>query len=86
VTLVLASILTVGYLLTQAKVTLMVDGYGEPFYTHQTSVEALLKEAGLEIRPEDIVSPGLEASIAEGDVISIRRARSVAVQVDDRTI
>ncbi|MFQ5812889.1 MAG: ubiquitin-like domain-containing protein [Anaerolineae bacterium] len=86
VMLTLASILTVGYLQTQAQVTLMVDGYGEPFYTHQTSVEALLKEAGLEIQPQDIVSPGLEAAIADGDVISVRRASPVTVQADDRSI
>lgn len=86
VILTLAGILTVGYLQTQAQVTLMVDGYGEPCYTHQTSVEALLKEAGLEIYSKDIVSPGLEASIADGRVISVRRARPVTVQADDRTI
>jgi uncharacterized protein YabE (DUF348 family) len=84
--LTLAGILTVGYLQTQIQVTLLVDGYPEPFRTHQASVEALLKEAGLEIRPKDIVSPGLEASIADGDVISVRRARPATVQVDDRTI
>lgn len=84
--LILASLLTVGYFQTQTPVTLMVDGYGEPFRTHQTSVEALLKEAGLEIHQKDIVSPGLEASIAEGEVISVRRARPVAVEVDGRTI
>jgi uncharacterized protein YabE (DUF348 family) len=86
VTLGLAGILAVGYFQTRAKVTLMVDGYGEPFYTHQTSVEALLKEAGLEINPEDTVSPGLEASIADGEIISVRRARPATVQVDDRSI
>ena len=84
--LTLAGILTVGYLQTQPQVTLMLDGYSEPFRTHQTSVEALLKEAGLEVRPQDTVSPGLEASIADGDVISVRRARPATVQVDDRTI
>ena len=84
--LTLTSILTVGYLQTQTRVTLMVDGYGEPFYTHQTSVEALLKEAGLEIQPQDIVSPGLETPIADGEVISVRRARPATVQVDDRVI
>ena len=73
--LTLAGILTVGYLQTQTQVTLMLDGYSEPFRTHQTSVESLLKEAGLEIHPKDTVSPGLEASIANGDVISVRRVR-----------
>jgi uncharacterized protein YabE (DUF348 family) len=86
VMLILASLLTVGYFQTQTQMTLMVDGYGHPFRTHQTSVEALLKEAGLEIHQKDIVSPGLEASIGEGEVISVRRARPVAVQVDGRTI
>jgi len=84
--LTLASILTVGYLQTQTQVTLMLDGNPEPFRTHQTSVEALLREAGLEIHSKDIVSPGLEASIADGDVISVRRARPATVQVDDCTI
>jgi uncharacterized protein YabE (DUF348 family) len=86
--LTLASLLTVGYFETQTQVTLMVDGYGYPgpFRTHQTSVEAFLKEAGLEVHHKDIVSPGLEASIADGGVISVRRARPVTVQVDDHTI
>ncbi len=84
--LALASVLTVGYLQTQVRVTLMVDGYGESIYIHQTTVEALLKEAGLEIHPKDTISPGLEASIADGEVISVRRARPATVQVDDRVI
>jgi uncharacterized protein YabE (DUF348 family) len=84
--LILAGLLTVGYFQTQTRMTLMVDGYGQPFRTHQASVEALLKEAGLEIQQKDIVSPGLEASIAEGEVLSVRRARPVTVQVDGRTI
>lgn len=84
--LILASILTVGYLRTQTQVTLLVNGYPEPFRTHQTSVEALLKEAGLAIHQKDIVSPGLEAPIANGEVIFVRRARPVTVQVDGRTI
>jgi uncharacterized protein YabE (DUF348 family) len=82
----LAGILAVGYLLTQAQVILMVDGYPESFYTHQTTVEALLREAGLEIHSKDTVSPGLGASIANGDTVSIRRARPATVQVDDRTV
>ncbi len=84
--LTLAGILTVGYLQTQTQVTLMLDGYSEPFRTHQTSVESLLKEAGLELCPKDTISPGLEASIANGDVISVRRARPATIQVDDRTV
>jgi len=84
--LALASLLTVGYFQTQIQVTLVVDGHPEFFRTHQTSVEALLREAGLEIHPKDIVSPGLETSIENGEVVSIRRARQVIVQVDGRTI
>lgn len=84
--LTLAGILTVGYFHTQIPVTLLVDGYGEPFRTHQTSVEPLLKEAGLEIHPQDILSPGLDAPITTGAVIFIRHARPVTVQVDGRTL
>lgn len=84
--LILASLLTVGYFRTQAQVTLMVDGHFEILRTHQTSVEAFLKEVKLEIHQEDILSPSLEAPIASGEVISIRRARPITIQVDDRTI
>ena len=84
--LTLAGILAVGYFHTHTPMTLLVDGYGEPFRTHQTSVEALLKEAGLEIHPQDILSPGLDAPIKTGEVIFIRRARPVTVQVDGRTV
>jgi len=85
-TLTLASILTVGYFQTQTQVTLVVDGRPEFLRTHQTSVEALLKETGLEVRSKDIVSPGLEASLADREMISVQRARPATVQVDDRTI
>jgi uncharacterized protein YabE (DUF348 family) len=84
--LILASLLTVGYFQTQAQVTLMVDGHFEILRTHQTSVKAFLKEVDLEIHREDIVSPGLEALITSGEVISIGRARPITIQVDDRTI
>jgi len=83
--LTLAGILAVGYFHTQIPVTLLVDGYGEPFRTHQTSVETVLKEAGLEIHPQDILSPALDAPIKSGEVIFIRHARPVTVQVDGRT-
>lgn len=86
VTLTLASLLTLGYFQTQTQVTLIIDGRPELLRTHQTSVEAFLKEAGLEIHPKDIVQPGLNAPIKDGTVISIHRARPVTVRVDDRTI
>jgi len=85
-TLALASLLTMGYLRTGIQVTVTIDGHPRQFRTHQTSVGALLEEIGLEVHPQDIVSPGLEAPLRDGDVISVRRARPVVVEADGRTI
>jgi uncharacterized protein YabE (DUF348 family) len=84
--LALASMMTAGYLSTRAEVTLVLNGLVWHLRTHQTSVEAFLNEAGLEVYPEDIVSPGLDAPIEPGGTITVQQARSVTIEVDGRVI
>lgn len=84
--LALGSLMTAGYLLTQAEVTLVLNGLVWHLRTHQTSVEAFLNEAGIEVYPEDIVSPGLTASIQPGGTITVQQARSVTIEADGRVI
>jgi uncharacterized protein YabE (DUF348 family) len=84
--LALASLMTAGYLSTQAEVTLVLNGLVWHLRTHQTSVEAFLNEGGLEVHPEDIVSPGLAAPIEPGDTITVQQARSVTIEADGRVI
>jgi uncharacterized protein YabE (DUF348 family) len=84
--LALASMMTAGYLSTQAEVTLVLNGLVWHLRTHQTSVEAFLNEAGIEVYPEDIVSPDLAAPIEPGGTITVQQARSVTIEADGRAI
>jgi len=84
--LALGSLMTAGYLSTRAEVTLVLNGLVWHLRTHQTSVEAFLNEAGLEVYPEDMVSPGLAAPIRPGGTITVQQARSVTIEADGRMI
>ena len=67
--LALGSLMTAVYLSTQAEVTLVLNGLVWHLRTHQTSVEAFLDEAGIQVHPEDIVSPSLATPIQAGGTI-----------------
>jgi len=84
--LALASLMTTGYLSTQAEVTLVLNGLVWHLRTHQASVGAFLNEVGVEIHPEDLVSPGLTAPIRPGDTITVQQARLVTIEADGRVI
>jgi len=84
--LALASLMTAGYLSTQAEVTLVLNGLVWHLRTHQTSVEAFLNEAGIEVYPEDIVSPDLAAPVQTGGTITVQQARLVTIEADGRAI
>jgi uncharacterized protein YabE (DUF348 family) len=84
--LALASLMTAGYLSTQAEVTLVLNGLVWHLRTHQASVEAFLNEAGIEVYPEDIVSPTLAASIEPGGTITVQQARLVTIEADGQVI
>jgi len=84
--LALASLMTAGYLSTQTEVTLVLNGLAWHLPTHQASVEAFLNEAGIEVYPEDIVSPGLAAPIQPGSTITVQQARPVTIEADGRVI
>lgn len=66
-------------------ITLVVDGVARPIRTHQQTVGALLLDAGLTLRPEDIVDPAPETSLQPGMTVSVYRARPVTIQADGRT-
>lgn len=84
--LTLAALLVVGYQRTSIRVSLVVDGQSRAVNTHQTTVEALLREAGLTLYPKDRVEPALSERLLAGTTVNVHRARPVVVQVDGRTI
>ncbi len=85
VILVVVGGLAATYQADAIPVTLIVDGEARPVRTHQQTVGALLLDAGLTLRPEDIVEPAPETSLQPGMTVSVSRARPVTIQADGRT-
>ncbi|MBX7213230.1 MAG: ubiquitin-like domain-containing protein [Thermoflexales bacterium] len=76
------STLTVGYFstLTPARI---VDGPRViDINTHQTTVAAALREAGVVLDPADQVNPPRDAALSRGDAITIKRATPARVLID----
>ncbi|GIV84751.1 MAG: hypothetical protein KatS3mg052_1758 [Candidatus Roseilinea sp.] len=77
------SLLTVGYLNTFTPATIVDGDKVINVRTHQVTVEGALREAGVELLPEDIVLPEKTAPLNRNDTIVIQRAKLVQLSVDD---
>ncbi len=78
----LLSLLTAGYLFTFTSATLVDGNRTIGIRTHQNTVGAALREAGVQILPEDIISPAVDQPLSHNAQIKIQRAKLVRVQVD----
>ncbi len=78
----LLSLLTAGYLGTFTSATLVDGNRTITIRTHQNSVGAALREAGIQTLPEDIISPALDQPLNHNGQIKIQRAKLVRIQVD----
>ncbi len=76
--------LTAGYRATLTPITLTIDGDSRVVKTHQPTVELLMADLGLGLRPEDHFSPKLSTALTPGLEIKISRAKPVVVVVDGR--
>lgn len=63
-------------------VTVTVDGFREPVRTSRATVGQLLADLGVRLRPEDAVTPGLDAPLAPGLAVTVQRARPGRVDAD----
>jgi uncharacterized protein YabE (DUF348 family) len=70
------------FLITQKVITLDIDGQTATVYTHQATVGELLSDIGLQLLPQDALSPGPQAGLQDGAVVHVQRARMVVVIVD----
>lgn len=78
------SLLTAGYLISFNEITIADDhaASATTVRTHQRTVESALREAGISLFPEDVVSPPRTAELKRGETISVQRALLARVQVD----
>ncbi|RMF35830.1 MAG: DUF348 domain-containing protein [Chloroflexi bacterium] len=82
VVFLLSSLLTVGYLSRRPSVRIYLDGQVITVHTRQRQVGAVLREAGIALRPEDLVEPPREAPLGPERTIRIQRARAVTLEAD----
>lgn len=78
-------LLAQGLIRTGAELTVELDGRRHEVRTHATTVGEALRRAGVDLHPEDRVSPGLETPLQPGVVVQVERARPVHLQADGRT-
>jgi uncharacterized protein YabE (DUF348 family) len=77
-------LMVAGYMQSEKTIAVVVDGNGLNVRTHQPSVGALLREAGVAVGPADIVTPPLDTSLQNVASIVLRHASPVAVVADGR--
>lgn len=82
--LVAIVVLAAGYRATLTPVTVVIDQDRRMMQTHQPTVEMLLADLGISLRPEDSLSPGLATALAPNLEIRIDRAQPVIIVVDGR--
>lgn len=82
--LILAGVVgVVGYSLTRTQFVVYADNEVHLVSGDYDRVAEVLSAAGVEVRAEDIVSPGLTAAVEPGDTIQIQRAMPVTLRTDE---
>lgn len=81
---VLSTLAVGGVVAVAAQKDLVVDVNGDKveLATFAKDVDGALQTAGVQVGEEDIVSPAPSESVADGDEISVRTAKPVAVSID----
>lgn len=81
---VLSTLVVGGVVAVAAQKDLVVEVNGDKveLATFAKDVDGALQAAGVQVGEEDIVSPAPSESVADGDEISVRTAKPVAVSID----
>jgi uncharacterized protein YabE (DUF348 family) len=69
---------------SRTSITLIVDGDPRAISTFARTVGGAIRESGVHLTTEDVVTPGRDQAVAPSGVIEIRRARDVTVDIDGR--
>lgn len=82
----LLSLLLVGYTRSGQTVDLVVNQQSFSVQVHRLSVEAVLRQIGLKLRPEDSVWPPLESGLSPVQSIEIALASPVIIDLQNENI
>ena len=83
--MLLVAVLTWNYVQSLAAVRVIVDGKSRIVRTNQATVATVLRDAGVQLYPEDRVVPPLTLWIEDGDAIRVDHARPVEVHEGGKT-
>lgn len=83
--LVAVSGVTYGYSSMSTEVTLSLDGKEHAVTTMGDTVGDVLSDEGIELGKRDIVEPGLDEPVSEGEKIAVLYAKPVELTVDGKT-
>jgi uncharacterized protein YabE (DUF348 family) len=75
---------TWGYSALNRDVTLSLDGSSQQVSTMGGTVAEVLEAEGIELGERDLVAPGLDEEVSDGDRISVRFARPLQLSVDGK--
>lgn len=70
---------SVAFAEARKTVTLDVDGTVKTVTTYSGSVQGMLESQGVRLGERDVVAPGTDASLADGDQVVVRYARQVTM-------
>jgi resuscitation-promoting factor RpfB len=76
---------TVGYSALSKSVTVSLDGEPRDVSSMGGTVEEVLESEDIEVGEHDIVAPGLDEPVEDGDKISVRFGRELELTVDGKT-
>jgi uncharacterized protein YabE (DUF348 family) len=71
---------------TSRTVDVSVDGITVTVHTHRRAVRELLVDLGVDMHPNDRVSPAPDTLLSQAHGVAVERARPVQIVVDGRTI
>ena len=74
------------YLLSAQTVVLEVNGKTWRTRTHQQTVEAFLREIGLDLQPEDTVLPSVDSLLAGHEAVFVQKALPVLIEADGEIV
>ncbi|MEU4094542.1 ubiquitin-like domain-containing protein [Streptomyces sp. NPDC026673] len=72
------------YLAGGKAVQLSVDGESRTLHTFAGDVDELLQRQGIQVGDHDIVAPGPDAALQDGDTVAVRFGRPIALTLDGR--
>jgi uncharacterized protein YabE (DUF348 family) len=80
------ALLVLGWKHTGSPLIVEVDGQRSEVRTHAANVGEALRHVGINLFPEDIVLPDLQAPLQSGLVVEVQRSRPISIRADGHVL